>query len=194
MARILTIVTFLAVCICAGRAASARHQPQQSSPHPEEVAILALVDRFLLAVGDKDPAAMAALRLEGGFTITERPAPTGGTLVSRRVFTPAASTRTAEYRERYWDPTVLVRGSIAVVWTPYKLWTDGKTSHCGIDVFDLLKEQGVWKIANAMWTVEPDACPALRPKGSVAHTARGRMIAHQPAACSDSAVRRPAWV
>ncbi len=87
MARILTIVTLLAVCICAGRAASAQ-PPQQSSPHPEEVAILALVDRFMLAVGDKDPAAMATLRLEGGFTITERPAPAGGTLVSRRVFTP----------------------------------------------------------------------------------------------------------
>ena len=159
MAGILTLI--IAVCICAGPIASAQ-PPQSSVSHPEEAAILALVDRFMLAVGDKDPAAMAGLRLEGGFTITERPAPSGGTLVSRRVFTPAASTRTTESRERYWDPTV--RGSIAVVWTPYEFWTDGKTSHCGIDVFDLLKEQGVWKIANAMWTVEPDACPALRPK------------------------------
>ena len=166
MTRILMLiiaVCICAVCICARPIASAR-PPQSSSPHPDEAAILALVDRFMLAVGDKDPAAMAALRLEGGFTITERPAPSGGTLVSRRVFISAASTRTTEYRERYWDPTVLVRGSIAVVWTPYELWADGKTSHCGIDVFDLMKEQGVWKIANAMWTVEPDACPALRPK------------------------------
>lgn len=166
MTRILMLiiaVCICAVCICARPIASAR-PPQSSSPHPDEAAILALVDRFMLAVGDKDPAAMAALRLEGGFTITERPAPSGGTLVSRRVFTSAASTRTTEYRERFWDPTVLVRGSIAVVWTPYELWADGKTSHCGIDVFDLMKEQGVWKIANAMWTVEPDSCPALRPK------------------------------
>jgi hypothetical protein len=161
MIRNLTLV--IGIGICAGSIASAQ-PPQSSPPHPEESAILALVDRFMLAVGDKDPAAVAALRLEGGFTITERPAPSGGTLISRRVFTPAGSTRTTEYRERYWDPTVLVRGSIAVVWTPYELWADGKTSHCGIDVFDLLKEQGVWKIANAMWTVEPEACPALRPK------------------------------
>lgn len=160
MARLLPLV--IAVCISAGTTASAQ-PPTSASPHPEEAAILALVDRFMLAVGDKDPAAMAALRLEGGFTITERPAPSGGTLVSRRVYAPAGSNRTSEYRERYWDPIVLVRGSIAVVWTPYELWTDGKTSHCGIDVFDLMKEQGVWKIANAMWTVEPEACPALRP-------------------------------
>ena len=71
--------------------------------------------------------------------------------------------RTVEYRERYWDPIVHVRGSIAVVWTPYEFWTDGKTSHCGIDVFEMMKDQGAWKIANMMWTVEPDACAALRP-------------------------------
>ena len=56
-----------------------------------------------------------------------------------------------------------MRGSIAVVWTPYEFWTDGKTSHCGIDVFEMMKDQGAWKIANMMWTVEPDACAALRP-------------------------------
>jgi hypothetical protein len=28
----------------------------------------------------------------------------------------------------------------------------------------MMKDKGVWKIANAMWTVEPDACAALRPK------------------------------
>ena len=49
-----------------------------------------------------------------------------------------------------------------MVWTPYEFWTDGKTSHCGIDVFEMMKDQGA-KIANMMWTVEPDACAALGP-------------------------------
>jgi hypothetical protein len=26
-----------------------------------------------------------------------------------------------------------------------------------------VKEESGWRIANMMWTVEPDACPALRP-------------------------------
>lgn len=158
MARILTLVIVL--CTAAGSTASS----QPASPDPDEAAILALVDRFMHAVAEKDPAAMTAIRLEGGFNVVERPAPTGGTLVTRRVFTPNNPNRTAEYRERYWNPIVHVRGSIAVVWTPYEFWIDGKTSHCGIDVFDLMKDQGVWKIANMMWTVEPDACAALRPK------------------------------
>jgi hypothetical protein len=92
-----------------------------------------------------------------------RVTPSGGGGDSRRAFTPGSGNRTAEYRERFWDPIVHVRGSIAVVWTPYEFWIDGKTSHCGIDVFDMMKEQGVWKIANMMWTVEPEACATLRP-------------------------------
>jgi hypothetical protein len=157
MARILTFV--MALCAAVGATASA----QSVSPHPEEAAILAVVDRFMHAVATKDPAPMTELRLEGGFNIVERPGPSGGTLVTRRAFTPGSGNRTAEYRERFWDPIVHVRGSIAVVWTPYEFWIDGKTSHCGIDVFDMMKEQGVWKIANMMWTVEPEACATLRP-------------------------------
>jgi hypothetical protein len=66
-------------------------------------------------------------------------------------------------RERYWSPTVLIRGSIAVVWAPYEFWIDGQTSHCGVDVFDFVKVDGIWRVSNSMWTVEPDACGELRP-------------------------------
>jgi hypothetical protein len=68
-----------------------------------------------------------------------------------------------EHRERYWSPTVLIRGDIAVLWAPYEFWIDGKTSHCGVDVFNFAKIGGVWRVSNAMWTVEPDACAELRP-------------------------------
>lgn len=39
----------------------------------------------------------------------------------------------------------------------------GKVTHCGIDAFSLSKIDGEWKISNAMWTVEPQACEELRP-------------------------------
>jgi hypothetical protein len=138
---------------------------QPAAPHPEEAAILAVVDRFMLAISINDAAALAEVRIEGGSTIVSRANAADATtpLVTRRVFTPSAGAKPTNNRERYWDPVVHVRGGIAVVWTPYEFWIDGKTSHCGIDVFDMMKEKGVWRIANAMWTVEPDACPALRP-------------------------------
>lgn len=159
MVRILSLAAALFV------ATPAAAQVQPAAPSADEAAILTVVDRFMQAISTNDNALMAELRLEGGFTIVSRRDPAGSDapLVTRRVFSPSTSARPSANRERYWDPVVHVRGGIAVVWTPYEFWIDGKTSHCGIDAFDMIKEKGVWKIANAMWTVEPEACPALRP-------------------------------
>jgi len=143
------------------------------APSADDAAILGVIDQFMHAVTSGDAAAMARIRLEGTTTTIERPDPAGGTVMQRRPFptgTPAAtsaapsSAPASAVRERYWDPVVHVRGSLAVVWTPYEFWRDGKTSHCGIDVFELTKQAGAWKIGNVMYTVEPDACPAMRPK------------------------------
>ena len=154
----------LAAFLCAALAVPA--SAQTTPPNPEDAAILAVIDRFMDAISTNDAALMAELRIDGGSTIVSRSnaADPAAPLVTRRVFTPSASSRPSTGKERYWDPVVHVRGGIAVVWTPYEYWNDGKSSHCGIDVFDLMKDKGVWKIANAMWTVEPEACAALRPK------------------------------
>jgi hypothetical protein len=48
---------------------------------------------------------------------------------------------------------------MAVFWAPYSFDIDGKRSHCGVDVFDFIRVKGEWKLANSMWTVEPDGCP-----------------------------------
>jgi hypothetical protein len=137
--------------------AGAQDRPDAS---PERDAVLTVVDRFMRAIAASDVAGLRALQLEGTSTTVASPAPGGGTRISRRA---ESGTLPPGLRERYWDPTVLMRGSIAVVWTPYEFWRDGKTTHCGIDVFDLVKQEGEWRIAHVMYTVEPEACPALRP-------------------------------
>ncbi len=57
-------------------------------------------------------------------------------------------------RERIWNPEVRVHGLIATVWAPYDFWIDGKFSHCGIDAFDFIKTDKVWKIAGGTYTLE----------------------------------------
>jgi hypothetical protein len=158
IARTLRIVSSAALMNLACSPALA--QPAASASDQE--AVLSVVDRFMTAISTNDFAVLSGLRVEGGTNTVERPSSTGGTLVTRRAFTPG-SLKPGEYRERYWDPIVHVRGKIAVVWTAYEFWQGGKTSHCGIDVFELVHEEGAWRIGNMMWTVEPDACPALRP-------------------------------
>jgi hypothetical protein len=162
------IALFSFACTLSISAAAQTPSPP-AGPHPEEAAILAVVDKFMDAISNNDSALMSEIRAKEGFEVVTRTGQDGTPVVRRRVFDPGAVSKGTS-RERYWDPIVHVRGAIAVVWTPYEFWSNGKTSHCGIDVFDLYKEQGAWKISHAMWTVEPDACPSLRP----AHASRVR--------------------
>jgi hypothetical protein len=156
-------VVSLVMVLLVGHSAGAQTPPVS----PDHDAVLAFVDTFMHAVTTNDPARMKALGLEGTLVTVAGPAPDGGTRITRRPFDPGApppAAAPAERRERYWEPTVLLRGSMAVVWAPYEFWRDGKTTHCGIDVFDLVKQDGAWRLAHIMFTVEPNACPALRPK------------------------------
>lgn len=136
------------------------HQPG------EEVAVLSTMDRYLRAISASDRQAMAALQSGDGMTYRARATGTGGMDVVGRPnswWVDPAREDGRTVRERYWSPTVLVRGAIAVVWAPYEFWIDGKSSHCGVDMFSFVKRDGRWLVANSMWTVEPDACPGLRP-------------------------------
>ena len=136
------------------------HQPG------DEAAVLAVVDQFMMAISTNDLELMASVQLPDGVTYRARPAEGGGVEVIGTPNSYWVQPERADGRariERYWSPTVLVRGHIAVVWTPYEFWLDGKRSHCGIDTFDLVKMDGRWRIANAMWTVEPEGCASLDP-------------------------------
>jgi len=137
-----------------------------AQPQAEEAAILGVVDRFMTAVSTNDSTGMAQLHLDGAIHIGVSTGAAGATVVNRRGLAPPpadAKPTVSVRRERYWDPVVHIRGSIAIVWTPYEFWRDGKTTHCGVDVFNLVKQDGLWRIANMMWTVEPEACAQLRP-------------------------------
>jgi ketosteroid isomerase-like protein len=131
-----------------------------------EARVLATVDRFIAAISARDLVAMAALQMPDGMTFVSRPQEGGGNRIVVRpnsYWVDPSRAAGPPLRERYWSPTVLVRGQIAVVWAPYEFWVDGKTSHCGVDVFDLVEVDGAWRVANMMWTVEPDACATIRP-------------------------------
>jgi hypothetical protein len=137
-----------------------------STPSSEEASVLATMDRYMKAISAKDLKAMAAMQTPEGMTYRAR-ATEGGALDvvarSNAYWVDPSNNDARANRERYWSPTVLIRGGIAVVWAPYEFWIDGKTSHCGIDVFDFVKIGGEWRVANSMWTVEPNACAELRP-------------------------------
>lgn len=160
------VTTLSSALACAAATPPAPPIPAGHQP-PEEAAVLETVDRFMAAISRNDLAAMRAMHTPEGMTYQGRATAQGTMEISAKpisYFTDEARRDRRAHRERYWSPTVLVRGGIAVVWAPYEFWVDGKTSHCGIDVFDLVKLDGRWRLSNAMWTVEPNACAELRPR------------------------------
>jgi len=67
--------------------------------------------------------------------------------------------------ERMWDPTVLVNGELATVWTPYDFYVGADFSHCGIDVANVMNTPDGWRIVALSWTrLQPPACE-LHPDG-----------------------------
>lgn len=48
--------------------------------------------------------------------------------------------------ERITYDVVKIDGALAIVWTPYKFYFNGKFSHCGVNSFQLVRFNGVWKI------------------------------------------------
>ena len=77
---------------------------------------------------------------------------------THREFLDQLTTPGADWLERLWNPTVLVHGSMAVVWAEYDFHRDGAFSHCGVDAFSLFKTADGWKIAGTTYTVEPTGC------------------------------------
>jgi hypothetical protein len=160
------VIAALALLSACARSVPPPPAGQAASPSSEEAAVLAAMDRYVTAISAKDVQTMAAMQTPEGMTYRARAAEGGAWDVVAHPSSYWADPSRLDvhtHRERYWSPTVLVRGGIAVVWAPYEFWIDGKTSHCGVDLFDFVKVDGAWRVANSMWSVEPDACAGLRP-------------------------------
>ncbi|MGX5855730.1 nuclear transport factor 2 family protein [Dyadobacter jiangsuensis] len=64
-----------------------------------------------------------------------------------------------QWDERIYDVKISVDGPMAVVWAPYKFYLGEKFSHCGVNVFNLIKTSTGWKINDITDTRRKDACP-----------------------------------
>ena len=130
----------------------------------DDAAVVAQVERFFGAMKAKDVAALQAILLPDAMLTSQRVRPEGTTLARFAGQAWAADiVKAPDIEERMWDPVVMRRGRIAMVWAPYEFLRDGKVTHCGVDVFDLVQgDDGGWRIAHLMWTQEPQGCAELK--------------------------------
>lgn len=60
--------------------------------------------------------------------------------------------------ERIQFETIKIDGPLAIVWTPYNFYLNGKFSHCGVNSFQLVRFDGVWKIQYIIDTRRRQGC------------------------------------
>ena len=65
--------------------------------------------------------------------------------------------------ERISFGAVRIDGPLAIVWAPYSFFYKGTFNHCGVDSFQLLLVDGVWKIVYVIDTRRKNGCPVGAP-------------------------------
>ena len=60
--------------------------------------------------------------------------------------------------ERISFETIKIDGDLAIAWTPYKFYIGDKFSHCGVNSFQLVRMNGVWKIQYLIDTRRRQGC------------------------------------
>lgn len=134
-------------------------EPAFAQNATEQAMALAVADSALATISRGDMVAFTDLMLEEAVLFPSRTR--DGEL--RYVIRTRAQQREAKspgvVTERGYRPEVRVQGPIAVVWYPYDLYIDGKWSHCGVDVFTLMKQASRWRIVTMAWSAEqPPVC------------------------------------
>jgi hypothetical protein len=137
--------------------------PASAMPPPESdtSAVLAPINAAFAAFEAGDaPAMLRQVYPEGRVTATgERASGSGLRQQSWAQF--AGRLKPGEgFQERISDPAIEVDGDVAMVWAPFVVRVGGKVTNCGYDLFDLVRENGTWKIMNLTFSSRTTGCPA----------------------------------
>ena len=60
--------------------------------------------------------------------------------------------------EKIYNTTIQIDGDMAQVWTDYSFYIGETFSHCGVDAFQLVRENSKWLIINLMDTRRKEDC------------------------------------
>ena len=136
----------------------------QEAPSAEDrQAVLAVVDGLFAAMLARDGAAVTPLVEPQGIVTQVSLAPDGSQRITSTPwadFAAGLARAPAPIRERLFDPEVRIRGDIAMVWSRYDLSVGDTFSHCGTDLFDLIRRDGRWRMLHVTYTRERTGCEA----------------------------------
>lgn len=123
----------------------------------EEKAILAAIQTLFDGMATHDAARIESVMTANARLIGVRGDRPAGN-VTRDEFAQSIAANQSSLLERIWEPKVLVRSRIAMVWAEYDFYANGKFGHCGVDSFLMLKTAEGWKATAISYTTETEAC------------------------------------
>jgi putative lumazine-binding protein len=114
---------------------------------PEEQVVIAPLQAVLDGIAQHDQALIRKQLLPGGMvTLLRNGQPLQlhfDAFVDR-----IRPSGTGKIEERIHDPLVRIDDDVAIIWTPYTFYVEGKVDHCGTDIVNLVRIDGHWLIAN----------------------------------------------
>jgi len=152
----------VALPLCLGWVCFATPSPAQTAPDRE--AIIVAVNRFFTGMKARDTAMMASVTHAGATmaAVSYRAGKVmvgGGVMADQR----ARMATMAEVPDEWMLASeVWQDGDIATVWAPYEIRLGDRLLHCGYDGFNMVRADGAWQIAGAIYSARPDDCPAIR--------------------------------
>ncbi|MBX3265712.1 MAG: hypothetical protein KF831_03310 [Acidobacteria bacterium] len=127
----------------------------------EKAAPLAVVEKLFAEMAAANPAGILALGTPENQLVAIRKLRDGSSrveVISGDAFSKMFTNKEANLREEMYAPQVEVEGDYAMVYGRYVFFVGERLSHCGVNQFNLVKVEGVWKIANGASTIDPGAC------------------------------------
>ena len=148
--------------IIAAQVSSGQLPPAQPIPPPDfdTANVLVPIHQLFGAFEAGDSAAMLrVVHPEGRVTATGQRASGSGLRSQSWAEFAQRVTPEAPFSESISDPAVEIDGDIAMVWAPFVVRIGGRVANCGYDLFDLVRDNGTWKIMNLSFSSRTAGCP-----------------------------------
>ncbi len=149
--------TFLAICTLSNTLSYA----QTVSENSERELILSVIYDWAETLTTDNLVRRKEVTIDGSMIQRLRQQPDGSFNLTPSIVNFAdMSSSNSVMVERFWDEELVIRDQFATFIAAYDFWIDGEFSHCGTDVFDMIKIDGQWKIGNMKFTIVREGCSA----------------------------------
>jgi hypothetical protein len=135
--------------------------PVLAQKSEDEKNALAVVNQLFAEMASANPAGILALHTPDSQLVAlfkQKDGKTRIQSINGDAFSKMFTDKAKNMKEHMYDPKVEIHGGLAMVWGRYVFHVGDKLSHCGVNTFNLVRSEGVWKIANGASTIDPGDC------------------------------------